>query len=358
MSYGTDNSLSQPPMGLGGQPATNGTVYGTYTNGQPASQHNPAHIIAPHANVPAAPAPVPNYNIPSPTPNYAHAPAAAAPVGTAPTQVYQNGVPQGNFGYPVQQPQEGFGLGQPQYAAPQPVPQGQFNLQTGHTYAPTPTAQPVPQTPQGQAMAQPAVGESYIDTAINHLTSTLGVNPDTFDKVIEAAVQYGDVNLINPAALGVNLTPEQATQVRQLATSAVQYVQAETARETARIDAIAYAAAGSKEAWDAAVGQFQAVADVQAKGYASYLISQGNHQAAAELVMNTVRGYGYAPQGNAPLQPSAVAGQRGLDSQEFKTKMGELSQRAGNQSLEQGSFKQEYENLMRLRQLGRSQGLA
>lgn len=362
MSYGSDNSLSQPPMGLGGQPATNGTVYGQYTQGQPAPAQHPAHILAPNANVPQ---PVPQgqyqapqapYGVPSPTPNYANAPAAQPPVGTAPTQVWQNGVPQGNYGFP-NQPQDGFGIGTPNQPVAPTVPNG-FNLQTGHTYAPQPVDTPTPQTAQGQAITQPSVGETYIESAINHLTSTLGVSPDNFDKVIEAAVQYGDVNLINPNALGVQLTPEQHAQVKQLATSAVQYVQAESARETARIDAIAYAAAGSKEAWDSAVGVFAANADAQAKGYASYLISQGNHQAAAELVMQTVRGYGYAPQGNAPVTASAVAGQRGLTAQEFKDAIGELSRRAGNQSLEQGSFARERENLMHLRQLGRNQGLA
>lgn len=357
--------LSRPTFNPStGAPAATGPVYGTFTQGQGGSG-NPAQAGQPTFNAPAiapaAQAPVQQFAQPAPSydpygynPNaqYAHAPQPAAPVGMQqPTQVYQNGVPQGNFGYSQ--------VSQGQLYTPQG-----YDIVTASPTQPAYQASAVP-TAQPQAAPQPVpqapVGNTYIETSINHLTSSLGVSADKFDEVISAAVQYGDPNLVNPAALGVNLTPEQAAQVTQLAKGAVQYVQAENARieaENQRINATVYAVAGSKEAWDSAAGTFQAIADANTRSYVNYLVQSGQHEQAAHAVLQTVRSYGYQPQGQAPIQASAIAGQQGLSSTAFKDAIGKLKMEAGNQSLESGIFGEKYQALVQQRALGRQQGLA
>lgn len=350
MSYGTDNDLSRPSFGAGGVPQAQGNVYGQYTQGQgnttptaapyqaPAQQHSPPAYqpnvpVQPQFQAPAiAPAAQPQPNQfnqggfnqgfqPNYGQQYANAPAQQPPVGLEqPVQPYGQPVPQGNYGVPVQQTVQ---------TPPQPA-------------APTPTAQPVPQS-----------GSNYIETSINHLTSSLGVSADKFDAVIASAIQYGDPNLINPAALGVQLTPEQTAQVQSLAQGAVQYVNA----ENSRVDNIAYTAAGGKAQWDQAAGVFSSSADANTKGYVEYLVSTGQHEQAAQVVLNTVRGYGYQPQGQAPIQASAIAGQQGLTSAEFKDQIGKLKMEAGNQSLESGIFGERYQALIQQRALGAKQGL-
>lgn len=356
--------LSRPTFNPStGVPAATGPVYGTFTQGQggsgnPAQPTQPAFsapAIAPAAQAPQGfgqPAPAPAYDPYGYNPNaqYAHAPQPAAPVGMEqPTQVFQNGVPQGNFGFPQQ----------PQYQAPvTPAP-----VQPAYQVPQVPVAPAAqPQAPQQPVQTQQAqVGNSYIETSINHLTASLGVSSDKFDEVISAAIQYGDPNLVNPYALGVNLTPDQVTQVRQLAQGAVQYVQAESARveaENQRINATVYQVAGGKEAWDSAVSNFNAVADVNTRNYINYLVQSGHHEQAANAVLQTVRSYGYQPQGQAPIQASAIAGQQGLSSTAFKDAIGKLKMEAGNQSLESGIFGERYQALVQQRALGRQQGLA
>jgi hypothetical protein len=347
------NELSRPTFNPNtGVPAAHGPVHGQFTQGQGPSG-NPAQqpvfsapAIAPAAQAPAQPfvQPAPAYDPYgyNPTAQYYHAPAPAAPVGMEqPTQSYQNGVPQGNFGFP-QQPT------QPQYQAPQVPAQPAFQVPQAPV---TPAAQP---QAAPQPTVQPQTGNSYIETSINHLTSSLGVSADKFDAVISAAIQYGDPNLVNPAALGVQLTPEQTAQVQQLAQGAVQYVQA----ENQRVNSIVYAAAGGQEQWNQAAGTFSSVADANTKSYVSYLVDTGNHEQAAQVVLNTVRSYGYQPQGQAPIQASAIAGQQGLSSTAFKDAIGKLKMEAGNQSLESGIFGEKYQLLIQQRALGRSQGLA
>ena len=356
MSYGTDNDLSRPNFDPSrGAPVADGRVLGTYEHGrgpvtQPAQPTYAAPTIAPAAQPPAPQ--FHNYQQPQGyQPQYQHGQPAQQPThqvpatpltptlnqpadhGTPPTpvfnpstgqwelpsqttQVYQNGIPQGNFAN-----------------NPAPIPQ--------------PVQQPA-------VPVQAPVGNSYIETSINHLTSTLGVSADTFDNVIAAAVQYGDANLINPAALGVQLTPEQTAQVKQLAQGAVQYIQA----ENARVDNIAYAAAGGKAQWEQASGTFNAVANPDTRSYVQYLVDSGNHEQAAQVVLNTVRGYGYQPQGQAPVAPSAIAGQQGLSGAAFKDAIGKLKQEAGNASLETGIYREKYDALVQQRMLGRQQGLA
>lgn len=355
------SELSQPTFNPNtGVPAATGTVYGTFTQGQ-APAGNPiqpafsAPAIAPAAQAPQGynqPVQAPAYNNYgfNPTAQYAHAPQPMPPVGTEQPVVQPQGYPQ-QAQYQVPAAPTSV---QPMYQAPQ-VPL-------------TPTGQPqaVPQqvqqpVQQSQQAPQAQVGNSYIETSINHLTSSLGVSSDKFDEVISAAIQYGDANLVNPYALGVNLSPDQVTQVRQLAQGAVQYVQAENARiesENQRINATVYAAAGSKEVWDSAAGTFQAMADANTRNYVNYLVQSGQHEQAAQAVLQTVRSYGYQPQGQAPIQASAIAGQQGLSSTAFKDAIGKLKMEAGNHSLEDGIFGERYQALVQQRALGRQQGLA
>lgn len=336
MTYGTDNDLSRPQVGANGIPVAGGNVIGQFSQGQPTSQPATQPYHAP-AIAPAATAPH-NYQVPNtyqpthqPVTQPVTSPIVPAGVGAPPVPVFNP--TSGQWELPQATPVFS-GVPQP---VPNPVP----------TPAPVPTAQPVA-----------PVGNNYIETSINHLTTSLGVNADAFDKVIEAAIQYGDVNLINPNALGVQLTPEQQAQVTSLAQGAVQYIQAETAAENARVDNLVYGVAGGKDAWTAASNTFASVADANTKSYIGYLVSAGQHEQAAKIVIQTVRNLGYQPQGQAPIQASAVAGQQGLTSAAFKDALGKLRMEAGNNSLESGIWGEKFQNLNQLRALGRQQGLA
>lgn len=235
-----------------------------------------------------------------------------------------------------------------------------------------PTLQPDPQAPVHQEPPQQPLqneqlfvnpyaqkpdavkdGGTYIETSIQHLTSELGVNEDVFDAVIDNALKHGDLSLINPHALGKQLTPEQAQRVQQLATAAVQEVQQGVERAKTEV----YGIAGGEANWNTAVTAFNANAPEDAQGYASYLADQGKLKQAAEYVLKYNQQGGYTNhQGQAPLQGGVGSVQSGLSKSEYVAELSKIELEAGNRSLGSPEFSGRIADLDARRNLGRQQG--
>lgn len=245
----------------------------------------------------------------------------------------------------------------PQYQQPQP------QFQTPVTQQPVAPVAPEPQVPaqnpneyviQNPYQA-PAIdpNANYIDTSIQYLASELNVSPDAFDAVLDKALEHGDINLINPAAMG-NLTPEQAQRVTALATAAYQQVQEQVRSAQNTV----YELAGGEAAWNNAIQTFNSTATEQEKAYVEYLIDQKvDARAAGEYVLNVLRTGGRT---NNIVQAPVVGGvgtvTHGLSRAEYMAGVAKLEQEIGNRSFDDPMFSGRMAALDQRRALGRQQG--
>lgn len=275
---------------------------------------NVAPVQAPIA--PTAPA-TPNADVPpvpvrDPVSGQWVLPSAAAPVAQSP--LAPAGVPQ----------------------APVPIPEK----------APEPTVVP---------KVTPTIGESYIETSVNHFSAEIGVAPEAIADCIENALKHNDAGLINVSTLG-NLTPEQAQRATQLAQMAFQHTQAEitTMRETVTN------VAGGVEQWQSAINAFNASATDEAKGYVEYLADNAkNAKAVAEYVVKYVREAGLTTQvQQAPIQGGTGAPvARGLDKQSYSNGIHSLEMQLASRQITQGEYNTQLADLDYRRQVGRNAGL-
>ena len=256
-----------------------------------------------------------------------------------------------------------------QYGSQGNAPEAVQSPITANTQAPQNPIQPdvtKPVHPQVQPVAQPELpvyknpyntevtpNQSYITTSVQHLTGELGVHEDSFDAVIENALKHNDITLINPTALGKDLTEEQAARVQQLATAAYQ----ETKATVARAQQDVYSIAGSEANWNTAVNAFNANAPAKAQGYAAYLADIGDLKGAAEYVLDYNKQGGYVNQViQAPEQGGTGTVQSGLTKAEYSAELAKIEQEAGNRSLGSPEFAGRIADLDARRSLGRTQG--
>ena len=234
------------------------------------------------------------------------------------------------------------GGGQEPPVAPQAAPEA----------PPAPSTETVHKNPYGDKPEE-VTGGTYIETSIKHLSGELGITDDQFESVYENALKHGDLSLINPHALGKELTPEQVQRVQQLATAAVQETQAGVARATQEV----YSVAGGEAQWNTAVQAFNANAPEDAQGYAGYLADQGKFKQAAEYVLNYNKQGGFVNTvAQPPLQGGNGSTQTGLSLAEYRTEIGKIEQEAGNRSLGSPEFAARIADLDSRRTLGRQQG--
>lgn len=254
----------------------------------------------------------------------------------------------------------------PQYQQPQPQFQTPVPQQPVVPVVPVPQVPQVPKVPVVPAQnpneyviqnpyQAPAIdpNANYIDTSIQYLASELNVNPDAFDAVLEKALEHGDINLINPAAMG-NLTPEQAQRVTALATAAYQQVQDQVRSAQKTV----YELAGGEAAWNNAIQTFNSTATAQEKAYVEYLIDQKvDARAAGEYVLNVLRTSGRT---NNIVQAPVVGGvgtvTHGLSRAEYMAEVAKLEQEIGNRSFDDPMFSGRMAALDQRRALGRQQG--
>lgn len=294
---------------------------------------------------------------PQPQPQVQQVPTAGSPL--TPNAV-PAGIPQIPAG--AQLGGEGYAQNQsaavPQYQQPQPQFQTPVPQQPVVPVAPVVPVVPV-QQPNEYVMPNPYQAPAidpnanYIDTSIQYLASELNVSPDAFDAVLDKALEHGDINLINPAAMG-NLTPEQAQRVTALATAAYQQVQEQVRSAQNTV----YELAGGEAAWNNAIQTFNSTATEQEKAYVEYLIDQKvDARAAGEYVLNVLRTGGRT---NNIVQAPVVGGvgtvTHGLSSAEYKAELAKLEQEIGNRSFDDPMFAGRIAALDQRRALGRQQG--
>lgn len=252
---------------------------------------------------------------------------------------------------------EGYAQNQaavPQYQQPQNQPQFQTPVPQQPVVPVVPAQKPNEYVIQNPYQA-PAIdpNANYIDTSIKYLASELKVSPDAFDAVLDKALEHGDINLINPAAMG-NLTPEQAQRVTALATAAYQQVQDQVRSAQNTV----YELAGGEAAWNTAIQTFHSTATEQEKAYVEYLIDQKvDARAAGEYVLNVLRTGGRTNNiVQAPVMGGVGTVTHGLSRAEYMAEVAKLEQEIGNRSFDDPMFSGRMAALDQRRALGRQQG--
>lgn len=250
---------------------------------------------------------------------------------------------------------------QPEYQnTPAPVAPPVNPLQPALTQEQHPQTQPalkpneaIQINPYGtKSPAATDAGTSYVETSINHLTTELGVSAEAFDAVFDRAIEYGDLTLINPHALGKDLTPEQTTRVQQLAQAAVQEYQQGIQNAKNQV----YGIAGGEANWTTAVNAFNANAPQDIQEYASWL-ADNDLQKAANYVLNYNTQGGYVSQTEqAPLQGGTGNVAQGLTAAEYRQEIGKIEREAGNHSLGSPVYAPRIADIDARRALGRQQG--
>ena len=197
------------------------------------------------------------------------------------------------------------------------------------------------------------IGSNPLETSINMFSHSTGISPDSFVNAVQAAVQYGDDNLIDVTSLTQGLTdPIAKAQAIALAKATYQHIQS----EQQRIQSTAHQLAGGEEHWSAALEAFNTHADARTRGYAKYLESEGDIEGAVQHIMQTVQNLGVVnsqqgefvtPSGGTPAQMQA------LSYAEYNAAIRELQREAGNAMTNPRS--PHYQKLMQL-QNAREQG--
>ena len=226
---------------------------------------------------------------------------------------------------PAPQPTE-----QVQQPTQQPVQQYAQYQQPVEPVAPTPA--PPKQAPAAQPEIDPntLIGSNPLETSINMFSHTTGIPADSFVSAVQAALQYGDDNLIDVTSLTQGLTdPVAKAQAIALAKATYQHIQT----EQQRVQTTAHQLAGGETHWSAALEAFNTHADSRTRGYAKYLESEGDIEGAVQHIMQTVQNLGVVnsqqgefvtPSGGTPAQMQA------LSYTEYNAAIRELQREAGN----------------------------
>lgn len=227
---------------------------------------------------------------------------------------------------------------------PAPAPKGDVPPTPQH--APT---EPVNASQDG--WGELTSGNAVLDSSIKAFTQSVNMSPQDFMQIVGNAIDYSDPNLIDTTLLNTKYK-EHAATVHQLTEALISTL------DESRAAAVntAYEVAGSKEAWDQAVALFNANAPDYLKGTIKTMIDNGNIKEGAQMLMQTVGQYG-ASGTQTPRYTGNNTNARGLSFDELKTELGKLVKEAGGASLESGTYGRRYQELMRLRAIGRSQNL-
>lgn len=174
------------------------------------------------------------------------------------------------------------------------------------------------------------IGSNPLETSINMFSHTTGIAPDSFVNAVQAALQYGDDNLIDVTSLTQGLTdPVAKAQAIALAKATYQHIQT----EQQRVQTTAHQLAGGEDHWSSALEAFNTHADARTRGYAKYLESEGDIEGAVQHIMQTVQNLGVVnsqqgefvtPSGGTPAQMQA------LSYAEYNAAIRELQREAGN----------------------------
>jgi len=231
--------------------------------------------------------------------------------------------------------------------------------------APTVTVAPVVETPTAPTTvtvvkeAPVYTGSSPIETAVNVFTQSVGIDSTVFQNALVNALNYGDANLIDYAALTQGLDSEKAAQAKALAQSLFADTQARQATAVQQAQSTVYNLAGGEANWKVASDAFNTSAPDYLKVAVAQLLESNNVQHAAQLVLDTVRNSGMVntQQGVPQVQGGTGAVQQGISQAEYFAEIHKLNKETGNRSYAQGSSAQRLNQLNAQRALGRQQGL-
>lgn len=238
---------------------------------------------------------------------------------------------------------------------------GQVNPETPKEPPVTPEVPTNPVTPEQPLeqpkevpKEQPKPADSYVQTSIVYLADELGFSEDDFDAVYANAVKHNDPALINPDALGKDLTDAQKQRVTQLAQLSIQ----EHNQGVERAKQEAYTVAGGEAQWNTAVQAFNANASADEKGYAGWLADNGRFKDCATYVTKVTQAGGFVnTEKQAPLDGGLGNVTSGLTKEAYQTEIGKIERSLGNRSMSSPEIKAQVDSLNARRALGRQQGL-
>lgn len=196
-------------------------------------------------------------------------------------------------------------------------------------------------------------GNQQLDIAIDSFVRLTGATQQDIERATKSAIGYGDPTLVDEAFLKERFGKNADVAIK-LAKEAVldSVAQSEAAITTV------HTAAGGKAQWDSAVSVFNEKATPTMRSAVKLMMNSGDVKGGTELLLSYVKDSGLLPDVNPLLNTGGanLGVSTGLSAGDFKTKMADLSKRAGNRSLENGPFAAEYNQLLAGRQAGRKLG--
>ena len=196
-------------------------------------------------------------------------------------------------------------------------------------------------------------GNTQLDIAIDSFARLTGATQQDIERATKSAVSYGDPALVDEAFLRERFGANADVAIK-LAKEAVQ----DSVSQSQAAIATVHAAAGGQANWDSAVAVFNEKAAPTLKSAVKLMMNSGDVKGGTELLLGYVKDSGLLPNVNPLLTTGGtnLGVSTGLGAGDFKTKMADLSKRAGNRSLETGPFAAEYNQLLAGRQAGRKLG--
>lgn len=228
--------------------------------------------------------------------------------------------------------------------------------------APAPAPTPAPALPAAAPTAptarayNPNSGDPVIDLSVQNYTRAFSVSAEVFQQAIQPALEAGDVNRLDHAALLRAGGAEAAVQAVELVKALAGAVQRRTADTTDQVHQVA----GGKEHWVASVTHFNNTQPEFVKEQFLALLTSGDRskvEYAAKQIVQTAQQAGVVAS-SLPVQPGAgVPGQvTAYSAREFSEALTALRKEAGNRSLEAGPYADKYRELLARRAAGRQLG--
>lgn len=268
----------------------------------------------------------------------------------------------GADGQPLQQGQQG----QPvqQFNQPNHVPQQAFhpyptqqNIQTQQNVQQnTPVPQPVQTTGTTDFNKDNPVGvdiSTGTKAAINLFERSTGNNLQSIMDLASHAIQQGDSSLLNRTALQLQFG-ENAAQ----AEAVVQAIIEDTKQARQNIANHCYAKVGGEQQWGQLVNAFRGTADKGTVDAVKTLFDSGHIDVAIGMMQQHVSSSARVPQGNpATMLQGGTNVQQGITAYQLQEAIQNLEKKYPNQSWERGAAAEEYQALLRMRQVGKQAGI-
>ena len=245
-----------------------------------------------------------------------------------------------------------------QEGAPAPVepPMARGGAPTNPVAVQAPNEPPVAPAPtpiEEQDWGDASTGNEVLDTSVRTLVQSMGSTPKEFISMVQNAVEYGDVNLIDHTLVDSKYAPYKSA-IEQVTKAIIESTQQSEATVIKTVEDVA----GGMDNWKASVAIFNAQAPTYLKETVKTMIDNGLVKEGAQMLMQSVQSLGSTGERMPGIQGTTSTPQRGLSYDEMKKELSALISEAGGASLEgDNQYARRYASIQERRALGRKQGL-